>query len=141
MNLVPSGSSFLQWEEHHFRTQRAPGSTFTFTIVSDSHLGQYGGQTTDELALYKQTLQNIEQDNPDFHIDLGDTYAMDPSPLGTGMTEEEARTAYMVERPFLGMIYAIRSLSFNAWEIMRMKKAGISMTLLLHRTNPLPLSA
>lgn len=73
MNLVPSGSSFLQWEEHHFRTQRAPGSTFTFTIVSDSHLGQYGGQTTDELALYKQTLQNIEQDNPDFHIDLGDT--------------------------------------------------------------------
>jgi hypothetical protein len=93
-----------QGAEHSFRTQRAPGSTFTFTIISDSHLGQYGGQTADELALYERTLLNVDADNPDFHIDLGDTFAMDPSPLGTGMTEAEAEAAYLVERPYMGMI-------------------------------------
>lgn len=97
-------SEWNQGDEHHFMTQRTAGSSYTFTIVADSHLGQYGGQDADELALYAQTLANVEADNPDFHIDLGDTYAMDPSPLGTGMTPEEARAAYYVQRPFLGEI-------------------------------------
>ena len=90
--------------EYSFTTQKPPGSSFVFTIISDSHLGQYGGQTTDELALYETTLQNVATDNPDFHMDLGDTFAMDPSPLGTGMTEEEADAAYYVQRPYLGEI-------------------------------------
>jgi len=92
--------------EHSFDTQRAPGSTFTFTIASDSHLGQYGGQTADEYALYERTLQNILADQPDFHIDDGDTFAMDPSPLGTGMTEAEADAAYYIQRPYLDTIGA-----------------------------------
>ncbi len=87
--------------EYSFMTQRNAGDAFVFTVVSDSHLGQYGGQTADELELYRVTLQNIKADNPDFHIDTGDTYAMDPSPLGTGMTDQEAHNAYFVERPFL----------------------------------------
>jgi len=90
--------------EYSFHTQKARGSTFTFTIISDSHLGQYGGQTADEYALYTQTLQNVGDDHPDFHIDLGDTFAMDPSPLGTGMTEAEADAAYLIERPYLKSI-------------------------------------
>ncbi len=88
--------------EHSFITQRPPGSSFTFTVTSDSHLGQYGGQTADETALYTQTLQNVAADHPDFHIDTGDTFAMDPSPLGTGMTVAEADAAYLIERPYLG---------------------------------------
>jgi hypothetical protein len=93
-----------QGAEYSFDTQKATGSTFTFTIVADSHLGQYGGQTADELALYEQTILNVEADQPDFHVDLGDTFAMDPSPLGTGMTEAEAETAYLVQRPYMGLI-------------------------------------
>lgn len=91
-------------DEHSFHTQRSAGSSFVFTIISDSHLGQYGGNTADQKSLYQQTLQNVASDQPDFHIDLGDTFPMDPTPLGTGMTEEEARAAYMTERPFLGLI-------------------------------------
>jgi len=87
--------------EYSFITQRSPGEGFTFTIISDSHLGQYGGQTAEEQELYRVTLQNVKDDSPDFHIDLGDTYAMDPSPLGTGMTEQEAHDAYYVQRPLL----------------------------------------
>jgi phosphodiesterase/alkaline phosphatase D-like protein len=90
--------------EYSFDTQKASGSTFTFTIIADSHLGQYGGQTADELALYEQTVLNVGADQPDFHIDLGDTFAMDPQPLGTGMTEAEAETAYLVQRPYMGLI-------------------------------------
>jgi uncharacterized repeat protein (TIGR02543 family) len=97
-------TEWTEGDEHSFGTQRAPGSTFTFTMIADSHLGQYGGQTADELALYEQTILNVGADQPDFHIDLGDTFAMDPSPLGTGMTEEEAEAAYLVQRPYLGLI-------------------------------------
>jgi hypothetical protein len=90
--------------EHSFITQRSSGSSFTFTVISDSHLGQYGGDDPDELALYELALQNVEADQPDFHIDVGDTYAMDPYPLGTGMTQEEAMEAYYIQRPYLGEI-------------------------------------
>jgi hypothetical protein len=98
------GTTWLNRDEHSFRTQRPPGSTFTFTIVTDSHFGQYGGQTADELALYTRTLQNVQLDNPDLYLDLGDTFAMDPQPLGTGMTEAEADNAYLIQRPYLGQI-------------------------------------
>jgi uncharacterized repeat protein (TIGR02543 family) len=98
------GETWSERDEHSFHTQRAPGSTFTFTIIADSHLGQYGGQTADELALYERTLQNVAQDNPDIHIDLGDAFPMDPQPLGTGMTVAEADAAYFFQRPYLGAI-------------------------------------
>jgi len=97
-------SSWIYRDEHSFRTQRARGGSYTFTLTADSHLGQYGGQTTNEKTLYQQTLLNVRNDRPDFHIDLGDTFAMDPSPLGTGMTEAEADAAYMIERPYMGLI-------------------------------------
>jgi hypothetical protein len=97
-------ASWLYRNEHSFRTQRAPGAGFTFTLIADSHLGQYGGQTANERALYQRTLLNVRDDKPDFHIDLGDTFAMDPSPLGSGMTETEAAAAYMIQRPFMGLI-------------------------------------
>jgi hypothetical protein len=90
--------------EHSFITQRPAGSSFTFTVTSDNHLGQYGGQTANELALWQVTLQNILADHPDFHIDTGDTFPMDPSPLGTGMTDAEGKAAYWYDRPYLGAI-------------------------------------
>ena len=101
-----SSDPWTEGGEHSFETQRPAGSTFIFTMASDSHLGQYGGQTTREKNLYSQTLANILADHPDFHIDGGDTFAMDPSPLGTGMTEAEAKAAYLVQRPYLNTISA-----------------------------------
>ena len=50
--------------EHSFRTQRAPGDAFTFTIVADSHLGQYGGQTDFQKSMYQQTLLNVKTKTP-----------------------------------------------------------------------------
>ena len=75
--------------ERSFRTQRAQGSTFTFTVTSDSHVDiMLGSGTT-----WGQTLTRIGSDNPDFHIDCGDTFAMD-----SVTTADGARTAYFNQR-------------------------------------------
>jgi hypothetical protein len=106
-HIVYRQTGTTEWNEgaeYSFETQRAPGSTFTFDMISDSHFGQYGGQTTNEKDLYAQTLLNVSADQPDFYIDGGDTFAMDPSPLGTGMTEAEADSAYQIQRPYMGHI-------------------------------------
>jgi hypothetical protein len=56
-------------DEYAFRTARAAGSTFTFTIQADSHLDE-----NSDLELYRRTLANVLADAPDFHVDLGDTF-------------------------------------------------------------------
>ncbi len=61
-------SSFAGDAEHSFRTQRAPGSSFTFAIQADPHLDD-----NSSAAVYQRTLQNLLNDRPDFLIDLGDT--------------------------------------------------------------------
>jgi hypothetical protein len=55
--------------EHSFWTQRDQGSTFTFTMTSDTH-AQLG-------ALFSNTMTNIYNEHPDFNVDLGDTFMID----------------------------------------------------------------
>lgn len=52
--------------EHTFHTQRAEGESFVFTVTSDSH-GNFGANTA----------TNILNNEPDFHVDLGDTFMVD----------------------------------------------------------------
>lgn len=62
--------AFVSRSEHSFHTQKARGSTFKFAIRADSHL--YDKKCYPDL--YQRTLQNILADNPDFLLDLGDTF-------------------------------------------------------------------
>jgi hypothetical protein len=75
--------------ERSFYTQRAQGSTFTFSVTSDSHVNIMLGSA----ATWKQTLTNVGNDYPDFLIDLGDTFAVDNVTL-----DDDARTAYFYQR-------------------------------------------
>lgn len=59
--------------EHSFSTRRDKGTTFDFTITSDSHVGIMLGNA----ATWTSTMTNVAANQPDFHIDLGDTFAMD----------------------------------------------------------------
>ncbi|MEZ6142818.1 MAG: metallophosphoesterase [Zavarzinella sp.] len=59
-------------EEHTFHTQRKPGSSFVFSMQSDSHLDQ-GTRP----PMYERTLANVRADKPDFYIDIGDTFMTD----------------------------------------------------------------
>ena len=53
----------------HFQTARAPGQPFVFTVQADSHLDE-----NSDVARYRVALENIRLDEPDFHLDLGDTF-------------------------------------------------------------------
>jgi hypothetical protein len=59
-------------EKQTFHTARAFGSTFTFTLQADSHL-----DSNSSLPVYLQTLENQRADQPDFVIDMGDTFMTD----------------------------------------------------------------
>lgn len=65
----PGTDTYAFGPERTFRTARAKGKTFRFTVQSDSHLD---ANTT--VAQYHRTLTNVLADAPDFHLDLGDTF-------------------------------------------------------------------
>lgn len=82
-------------DERTFHTQRNPGSSFVFTIQSDSHLDQ-GTRP----AIYERTLANALADRPDFHIDLGDTFMTDKY----GKDYKAALPQYVAQRYYFGRI-------------------------------------
>ena len=84
--------------EYTFHTQRAPGSTFTFTIEADEHL--YDKKGVDNM--YRVTLNNEALDNPDFMITLGDIFGDDHTPDSTTLADMD--TLHNAYRPFLGAI-------------------------------------
>ena len=65
---APGDALFLSGAERFFRTQRARGETFTFDIEADPHY------LDNEPAVWQRALTNILADQPDFLIDLGDTF-------------------------------------------------------------------
>lgn len=70
MRYRQSGTTnFLARTSHSFHTQRSSGRTFTFAIQADPHLDDNSNP-----IVYTQTLQNILLENPDFLLDLGDTF-------------------------------------------------------------------
>lgn len=83
------GSTWTARPEHSFYTRRAEGSTFRFTVSSDSHVNILLGNAT----TWQQTLSNIATESPDFHLDLGDTFAMD-----NVTTQDGANSAYLFQR-------------------------------------------
>jgi len=103
-----SGSSteFFARNEFEFQTQRAPTDTFVFTIISDSHLGFRSNANTrfrsrfNTAALYTIACQNVSNDHPDLHFDLGDTFSLTGTAIGDIAT---VKTKYMDQRPFMGL--------------------------------------
>jgi hypothetical protein len=88
-------STWITRSEYSFHTQRPAGSTFTFTVAADSHINIVFGNP----SLYRQTLQNIAGEKPDFHLDLGDTFAMD-----NVTTQAQANSNYLNLRSYFGLI-------------------------------------
>jgi len=89
------GANWVDGDEHSFQTQRSPGSTFRFTITSDSHVNILLGSA----AMWQQTMTNVANDHPDFEIDCGDTFAMDGVTTASG-----AEQAYLYQRQFFDIV-------------------------------------
>ena len=90
--------------EHSFQTQRPRGSAFTFTVVADSHLFTQKHCLPERYAL---TLANARADNPDFHIDLGDTFRSDTIARNSGdLTYQMVLDRQIAHRPFFNLVTA-----------------------------------
>jgi hypothetical protein len=92
---LPGETDWVLRTEHSFWTQRAKGSTFTFTIISDSHMSGGGGN----VSQYQQTLANVAAENPDLHFDLGDTFWTDG--VTTTVVENQR---YVAQRQWMGAV-------------------------------------
>lgn len=106
--LAPNAQYFYRWrgratasddfeasDEFRFRTGRAEGATFVFTVQADSHLD---GRT--DTRLYEASLRNAKAADPDFHIDLGDTFMTDKRRTDY----RNALPQYLAQRYYLGLI-------------------------------------
>jgi hypothetical protein len=75
-----SGTPAVAPPEYHFHTQRAPGKEFVFDVDADPH--HYDGSFVD--SVYATAMRTVLADEPDFLIDLGDSF----------MTEKQAPAGY-----------------------------------------------
>jgi hypothetical protein len=72
MQYHAPGDDLDDWvnrSEHTFWTQRTEGSSFIFTVTSDSHATFNTN--------HQNAMTNILNEQPDFEIDLGDTFYVD----------------------------------------------------------------
>lgn len=70
--LEPGATNASTCDEHTFRTQRSAGESFTFDIEADPHWKDPNASISPEL--WRVALTNVLADQPDFLIDLGDTF-------------------------------------------------------------------
>ena len=92
------GSEFLATAEQSFRTQRALGSTFSFAVEADPHIDVDGKMVPD---LFRAELASVKAADPDFLIDLGDTFLGDKL-SATDYATVEAQ--YVSVRDYFGLI-------------------------------------
>ena len=95
---LATAATYTPSPEYKFHTQRAPGSSFTFTVEADEHLYDVKGNPN----MYKVTLANELADNPDFMLSLGDTFGDDHTPTTT--TNADMDALHKDYRQYLGEI-------------------------------------
>ena len=74
--------------------RKKPGNDFDFAIQADSHLDE-----NTLPSVYMQTLINISKANPDFLVDLGDTFM-----TGKHQSFEAALPMYRAQRYYFGLV-------------------------------------
>jgi 3',5'-cyclic AMP phosphodiesterase CpdA len=79
-----------------FRTARALGTTWRFTMQADSHL-----DTGTDPKIYANTLANVVADSSDFFVDLGDTFMSDKL-----TNYQDAAPMYYAQRYYFGLVGA-----------------------------------
>lgn len=91
---TPGAAEFESTEELSFITARPRRSPFTFTLQADSHLDSGVDPST-----YVKSLRNAVAAQPDFHVDLGDTFMTGKYPKPA-----DAFPQYLAQRHYFGII-------------------------------------
>lgn len=87
-------TEFKSAEMQSFHTARKPGESFTFAVQADSHLDQATNPAT-----YERTLANVNKDDPDLFIDLGDTFMTDKYD-----DFHDSKPQYYAQRYYFGLV-------------------------------------
>jgi hypothetical protein len=89
-------SVFSAGTEHTFHTQRIVGSSFTFAVEADPHL-----DSNSDTYAFALTLKNILAGNPDFMIDLGDTFMSEKLPV---INQKSITDRHVLYRPYFDKV-------------------------------------
>ncbi|MFN7933372.1 MAG: metallophosphoesterase family protein [Bryobacteraceae bacterium] len=92
---APGAATFESSPEYSFHTQRKPGAEFTFVIQADSHL-----DANVSPQAYESALALMRASNPDFLIDLGDTFMVDKRRTDF----HQALPQYIAQRYYFGLL-------------------------------------
>lgn len=98
----PGETDYAVGPTYAFRTQRAPGSTFTFALQGDSHPEREGKMFNTDL--YVETMRLVAKDRPDFYIMLGDDFSIERLIQRQTLSQGSVDQVYALQRSFLGMI-------------------------------------
>lgn len=85
---------FSARNEYTFHTQRSEGSSFSFVIEADPHM-----LSSNSAEAFELSLQKMLADQPDFMVDLGDTFFID----------RYLRTGPLTQELVLGRVQLLRS--------------------------------
>ena len=88
--------------EYTFRTQRVPGSTFSFGIQGDSHPERTQIQFNPDL--YNITLNHAKEAKPDFYMTIGDDFSVDIPEIKANPTLQNVEKLYVNQRNWLGTV-------------------------------------
>ncbi len=101
----PDESEFNSGPQHSFRTQRDVDDTFVFAVQADSEIhDSIRARDGDAVALYCVTLGNIAADQPDFLVDLGDTFHCESYAGRDVLDFQEAVERHLDQRRFFDLV-------------------------------------
>ena len=90
----PGNGEFDARNEYTFHTQRPKGSSFSFVLQADPHM-----LSTNSAEAFELSLGKMLADQPDFMLDLGDTFFID----------RYLRTGPLTEEQVMGRVQLLRS--------------------------------
>jgi hypothetical protein len=104
---LPGAAGFEEGPERTFHTQRAPGEPFVFTVSSDVHLlNMEQRRAWSSMHLLRSTLERAAQDEPDFHLDLGDSFNGESYRSYDAPDDEEMLRRFLEMRPYFEAVDA-----------------------------------
>jgi len=97
-----SSKTFQSGKQYSFSTAKSASSTFAFTVHGDTHPERAGKMFNSEL--YYITMANVAEQQPDFHILMGDDFSIDPLISKGQANQANVEKIYRTHRDWLGVI-------------------------------------
>lgn len=99
---VSGQTEYSAGTESTFRTQRAPGSVFSFGVQGDSHPERLNKMFDPDL--YTLNMNNVIKAQPDFYFTMGDDFSLDKLIDNQELSQPSVNAVYAYQRAFLGMV-------------------------------------